>query len=369
MKATGKLLAVLAAVCLLAGTVATTVSAATYAYTKQKMDVGTYELALLDTVEHTVYGFTPGAVGVYRISTGTAGVTLYGYTGNPWFTMECRDADADNTVSVECKEGYVGNTYYFGLAGDATTATVTIALDENAEIELLPADAPWTVYAPTVELADFSLNLGAGETLTYVDVTAPHTAVPGADGYYHLDSVTGEILYTNIGGTAPYIQLMTMLSTSRVGAYEYDSEGNFVDKFDYGECLNAYNAVADKGVYPMTADLIEIMQRVGTAKGWYTKGDTLGNYLFVGETIDAATGWMCTAGYLSGRVGNGLKGDMNVDGRLNSADAVYLLYHSLLGDAYPVQQSGDLNGDGSVSGADAVRLLYHSLLPGQYPLA
>lgn len=63
-----------------------------------------------------------------------------------------------------------------------------------------------------------------------------------------------------------------------------------------------------------------------------------------------------------------LRGDFVDDGVLSSADAVYLLYHTMLPEKYPIGESGDINGDGQTDSEDAICLLYHALLPEQYPL-
>jgi len=65
-----------------------------------------------------------------------------------------------------------------------------------------------------------------------------------------------------------------------------------------------------------------------------------------------------------------LKGDVDGNGSVNSDDAIYLLYHVLLGeDRYPVNQSCDFSGNGSVDSDDAIYLLYHALLGSErYPL-
>ena len=65
-----------------------------------------------------------------------------------------------------------------------------------------------------------------------------------------------------------------------------------------------------------------------------------------------------------------LKGDTNGNGTVDSDDAIYLLYNSLLGEArYPLNQPCDFNADGSVNSDDAIYLLYNTLLGGErYPL-
>jgi hypothetical protein len=61
--------------------------------------------------------------------------------------------------------------------------------------------------------------------------------------------------------------------------------------------------------------------------------------------------------------------EISGDGTLSSADALYLLRHTIMNDLYPINQSGDVNGDSKVNSADAIYLLRHTIMPGIYPLA
>jgi hypothetical protein len=65
-----------------------------------------------------------------------------------------------------------------------------------------------------------------------------------------------------------------------------------------------------------------------------------------------------------------LKGDLDGDLTVNSADAIYLLYHTLFGsDRYPVDQPVDYDKNGTVNSADAIYLLYHTLFgAARYPI-
>jgi len=63
-----------------------------------------------------------------------------------------------------------------------------------------------------------------------------------------------------------------------------------------------------------------------------------------------------------------LRGDMNDDGEVTDADALYLLRNTLFPDRYPITQSGDVNGDGEVTDGDALYLLRYTLFPDRYPL-
>lgn len=68
------------------------------------------------------------------------------------------------------------------------------------------------------------------------------------------------------------------------------------------------------------------------------------------------------------KVTDGVLGDMNGDTVTNSADAYYLLRHTMLPAKYPLSGNGDVNGDSVVNSADAYYLLRHTMLPAKYPL-
>ena len=61
-------------------------------------------------------------------------------------------------------------------------------------------------------------------------------------------------------------------------------------------------------------------------------------------------------------------GDFNNDGLLDVNDVEYLLWHTILGDLYPVGPEADLNGDGVVTSDDVLLLLLHISMPDVFPL-
>ena len=65
-----------------------------------------------------------------------------------------------------------------------------------------------------------------------------------------------------------------------------------------------------------------------------------------------------------------ITGDLNSNTVVETNDAVYLLYHVMLGsEKYPVNQPTDYNGDGVIDANDAIYLLYHVMLGSEkYPL-
>lgn len=110
------------------------------------------------------------------------------------------------------------------------------------------------------------------------------------------------------------------------------------------------------------------------------------NSSFYGECYLPVSGAYCT-GYDPDRVGkqtvtvsvlgvtdtfeitvSGLRGDVNGDDRVTEEDAIYLLWHTLFRELYPIGADADFNGDRQVTDADAMLLLWFTLFPDQYPL-
>lgn len=60
-----------------------------------------------------------------------------------------------------------------------------------------------------------------------------------------------------------------------------------------------------------------------------------------------------------------IRGDVNGDEKVNTQDAIRVLYHTFFPDdeAFPVNQDCDFNGDGKENTQDAIRVLYYSFFP------
>ena len=66
--------------------------------------------------------------------------------------------------------------------------------------------------------------------------------------------------------------------------------------------------------------------------------------------------------------GESIPGDLDGNGSVDDEDVIYLLWHTLMADEYPVDQNVDFDQNGSVDDEDVIYLLWHTLMPKEYPL-
>ena len=104
-----------------------------------------------------------------------------------------------------------------------------------------------------------------------------HTAVLGEDGYYHLDSVDGDVLVVNL--KYQDIILSAALQSDRPVMYAWmTNEDGSQFKYDIGNAILEYEEVMDaNGNYPLTEDLLLFYQVYAMQAGTFTFHLT-GNY-------------------------------------------------------------------------------------------
>lgn len=252
----------------------------------------------------TYFAFTPTQEGLYRITASdpNAEISYWGSINYP-VRQEINGGVPSNSFELNVKESNIGGTFAIGVSG---VTDCILEIERIGSSILDDTDMPWEVYAGNPPTKVYSA--GSGKSFTYVDLTgktADFTPVLGSDGYYHLNSATGKLLYVNLGPNAPYISMYNMLGFTgfggtRFGCYFYDEDGTLLRKEDYTECMSAYVECIDPtyGVYPLTEDLIYMLQNGGESQGWWNAEDT-NNFLFssLGDGFNAELGWMFAVCY------------------------------------------------------------------------
>ena len=255
--------------------------------------------------------FSPTEAGTYKISVSNQEMKL-GYYGAPFFVQENSVEEVvDNTVTFSVSKSMIGegNTgtavYVLGIDGLAADGNCILSVIRTGEPEYNIADEPWTSYQPTHTPEPFSLTLGAGQELTYVDIkgkTEDNQVIYNeSDGHYHFGTADGPVVYIHLGKGAPNLCLQTMIQGdgpmggAPLRCYFFDAEGKFLKKEDYTDLMTPYfdNMDEDLKIYPLTKDLAYFVQNAGA--GWWD--ETSPDYIF--EGCNPEIGWMFALCYVS----------------------------------------------------------------------
>lgn len=61
-------------------------------------------------------------------------------------------------------------------------------------------------------------------------------------------------------------------------------------------------------------------------------------------------------------------GDFDSDGYVTESDVIWLLWHTVSPEEFPLNGNGDFDGDGYITEADVIWLLWHTVSPEEFPL-
>lgn len=254
--------------------------------------------------------FTPTQSGVYEFTTSDPSAVISYWGSNSSFITDQTDATdyEDNAFTVSVKDENIGHmTCFFAVTG---AKDCTILLTRIGDVYISPEEAAeWIIYQPSQQPTQFKLTLSSGQKLSYVNLagkTSDYNLVKGADGYYHLNSATGPIMYVNLGTSAPYISMYSLLGKSGFGGaslkrYFYDDDGNFIKKEDYTSCMGDYVDCIDPtyGVYPLNDDLIYMIQNGGEQYGWWDVTNKSGSFMFEDiADLNVEIAWMFACCYV-----------------------------------------------------------------------
>ncbi len=242
-----------------------------YEISETALALGDNNLMLLETAVTTIYAFEPAEVGVYTF-TAPAGA-IVGYWGaGTWFLSD--PGSTVNTCEWTCTG--VGQSAYIGVSG--VTGEFALNVEKTGDYQIVVI--PTVLYENKADLSPFTVPTDA-KLGHYVDVYSEttHTAVYSeADGYYHLDSVDGDVLLVDMNYMD--IILSAALKSDRPVMYAYttDENGDQV-KYDIGNAILEYEAVMDgNGYYPLTEDLLLFYEVYAMGAGTFTYHLTGTNY-------------------------------------------------------------------------------------------
>ncbi|MGM9643338.1 MAG: hypothetical protein ACI3XI_09030 [Eubacteriales bacterium] len=250
--------------------------------------------------------FYPGEGGHFSLSTDSRDVEIGCYGASYFLLSEnIGTIEADGSMSMQVTKSEYKNAMIIGLtAKSESVEECTLIIKKTADIELTPAECPYEVYEPEHVPSYTATPEGK---LTYIDISVDMITFEGreeiqvvfnsADGYFHLNTADGPVLYVRISGDTEYLgSLYTIATTTLIGKVFNDENGNFVRKESYNEALQAYGEAADKkyGVVALDKDLIYILKTYGEG-GWYER--TSVNWLFGDTIVMPYNGWLFACCY------------------------------------------------------------------------
>ena len=231
--------------------------------------------------------FTPEENGVYTFTTTNANAAI-GYWSTSFFAFDCSaEYVKDNVCTLEVKN--VGPTYVISVKGDEgiSGTILKIARVGDAQENKVAEEIYTGTTTPT---EPFVVNESGSKS--YLNLAIEQILVKGDDGFYHLGSAEGPVVYMDLTNARFGISISALVNNGPMRKYEYDADGKPVKRTDYTECMLKYVENVDKatGVYALTDDLITILQNHGNHAGWYDAGGY--GYLFDTDPVLEGQGWM-----------------------------------------------------------------------------
>lgn len=310
-----------------------------YVYYGTYLSVGEGEYTMSELYDYTLFGFAPTEEGKYTftVANGLIGIASYNAM---WINIQPSETTVtESTISWECTG--VGQEIWVAVITEDAAASISITAGESERVVTEKIE-----YVNKVTPEAFTFP---GDTARLMNVnvmnSAVDTAVLGDDGYYHLNSADGYILYANLNDSQ--MSLSAATSYGQLKGAVYNDDGELTTIVDYNNAFAVYFECADAktGLYPLTEDLIEMFKEVGDNQGWYGSGGWLG------YTKDDA--WMFACYYTDEvfEEETYTPGDINNDGAINAVDSN--LMKRVVGGQAAANPACDLDGDGKVLPTDA----------------
>ena len=233
------------------------------------LGLGENSLMLDETAITTIYEFTPEETGIFKFTVGNASA-LVGYWGAGSFFVQ--DLTENKVNFIEHKVDSVGQAIMVGVSN--VEGEFILNIEKVGDIEEI-VQIEYMEYVNKHTPADRYLIDTTGKVVTPIDITKTQTVVLGNDGFYHLGSANGPVVYANLSNDA-----FDILQAFFGGYGALAMRGKYTDRSGnefYYDFLNAmrtyatilYNSDYDNVMYPVTEDLMIFLKAFGGYQGWY----------------------------------------------------------------------------------------------------
>ncbi len=259
-----------------------------YVISDSNLDIGSNNYTIDQSSDYTAFAYAPTETGEYTISVSSGKIGIVSYT-DMWVQNDPSEENV-NASSVEWECTAVGQGIFVAVKATETSVTIQVKRKEL----IVEEEVPWVDYENKHTPQPFVLD-GDFKEMEYVETfdDVVDEAVLGADGFYHLNSATGPVLYACLNDSVT-LNLQDANSYGQLKEVLVDENGKIYSRTNFYDAFEAYFACADvnSGLYPLTEDLIAMFTRIGAYHGWY------GEEGFVGGNL--ADAWMFACYYTEG---------------------------------------------------------------------
>ncbi len=220
-------------------------------------------------------------------------------------------AKYENGLSLKVFPSNLGSSYVFAVKSTAATSCI-IKIKNAGDTESRIEDAPWTPYLENTAKVAEQLAMKPTGTYTAIDLTdlSLKAVYNESDGYYHLGSKTGPLLFIDLTSDSRYVSsIQTICGLQGMNTYIYDNTGTVIEKRSYNELFFQYGMPSDSSAkvdapirVPLTQKLAEAIQVFGEKNGWWKSGSDSNIFTkaLLGAPYNQEYAWLLFCGYYVG---------------------------------------------------------------------
>lgn len=283
-------------------------------YNAYFVDQGSYQVSLTPN-DYTFFVFRPSVSAIYTVTYECDKALTVSYHGSTFFVQghDLADSSTDiseyeNGLSVNVYPGNVGGDMVFAIKSSSATEcilNIKYAGDPGSRL----ADEPWTPYLEDADKVNQQLAMKGEGTYTAIDVTdlTLSAVFNESDGFYHLNSVDGPIIYIDLTSDSKFISsIQTICAHQRMGVYIYDVNGKIVEKRSFNELFMQYGmpGTAEEKTeepirVPLTEKLADAIRDFGSKSSWWSPTSEANIFIpsLLGKPYNQEYAWLLFCGY------------------------------------------------------------------------
>ncbi len=267
--------------------------------------------------DYNFFIFTPTVSAIYTLTYECESDLVMSYHGGIHF-VQGNDVSQNNSdiskyengLSLKVYPTNIGGSYVFAVKSTAATSCI-LKIKNAGDTESRIEDAPWTPYLEDTARVAEQLAMQPTGTYTPIDLTdlSVKAVYNESDGYYHLGSKTGPLLFIDLTSDTQYVSsIQTICGLQGMNTYIYDDAGTVIEKRSYNDLFLQYGMPSDSSAkvdapirVALTPKLAEAIQVFGEKNGWWKTGSE--SNIFTDKLFGAYNqeyAWLLFCGYYVG---------------------------------------------------------------------